>query len=190
MRERDTMRKIAIHQPNFCPWLAYFYKMAMVDVFVLLKYVQFEKNGFQNRYMSNGVWVTKPVRHGMDLIVNKKYADGSNLFDVNYKWIDCIKTTLDIDTRIGTDFVTDAVGTQRLIEIIKANGGDIYVTNEDAKNKYLDEDLMRSQGIEIEYCKVPKHLQVHTFEAFQTWGIEGTKNQLPKRTHEVATAVL
>ncbi len=174
------MRKIAIHQPNFCPWFPFFYKMAMVDVFVILKNVQFEKNGFQNRYQVNGSWVTKPVKSGIELILNKRYVDGSRLIDVNMQWIEAIKNTLGIQTRIAYDFHAKSVGTERLIEIIKANGGDVYVTNPDAKDKYLDEDLMRANGIDIEYCKVPKHLKIHTFEAFEKWGIEGTINQLPR----------
>lgn len=57
--------KIAIHQPNFLPWLGYFYKIANVDTFVLLDDVQFAKNSFINRNKiktPQGVhWLTLPV---------------------------------------------------------------------------------------------------------------------------------
>lgn len=39
----------AIHQPNYLPWLGYFYKMAGCDIFVHLDNVQYTKNGFINR---------------------------------------------------------------------------------------------------------------------------------------------
>ena len=40
---------VAIHQPNYLPWLGYFYKIANCDIFVLLDNVQYNKNGFRNR---------------------------------------------------------------------------------------------------------------------------------------------
>lgn len=40
---------VAIHQPNYLPWLGYFYKIARADMFVLLDNVQYSKNGFINR---------------------------------------------------------------------------------------------------------------------------------------------
>jgi hypothetical protein len=57
--------RAAIHQPNFIPWLGYFYKIAHCDVFILLDDVQFSKNSFINRNKiktSQGEhWLTLPV---------------------------------------------------------------------------------------------------------------------------------
>jgi hypothetical protein len=41
--------KIAIHQPQYMPWVGYFHKMANADLFVLLDDVQFKKNEWQHR---------------------------------------------------------------------------------------------------------------------------------------------
>jgi hypothetical protein len=58
---------IAIHQPQYIPWIGYFHKIASVDVFVLLDNVQYKKNEFQNRNKiktSNGAqWLTVPVKY-------------------------------------------------------------------------------------------------------------------------------
>ena len=41
--------RIAIHQPQYLPWIPYLAKVAFADTFVLLDDVQFQKGGFQNR---------------------------------------------------------------------------------------------------------------------------------------------
>ena len=41
--------KIAIHQPNFLPWLGYFYKWSKCDLFVMYDDVQFSKGSYTNR---------------------------------------------------------------------------------------------------------------------------------------------
>jgi hypothetical protein len=40
---------VAIHQPNYLPWLGYFYKMANCDTFVLLDTVLLSKQSFTTR---------------------------------------------------------------------------------------------------------------------------------------------
>lgn len=172
--------RIAIHQPNFIPWLPFFYKMAMADIFIILCHVDFEKGNFQNRYFLNksNKWVTKAVKHGLDPIIEKEYFDGQSLLAVNMEWIKIITKTLNIKTKIVYDYPTDLTKTERLIDLIKHYDGDTYITCPNAKNKYLDEDLIRLNGINIDYMHCPKHLQIHTFEAFEQFGIDGTIKQL------------
>lgn len=56
---------VAIHQPNFMPWLGYFDKLMQADVFVLLDNVPFSKNSYQNRVKIKSnqgeQWLTVPV---------------------------------------------------------------------------------------------------------------------------------
>lgn len=59
------MRLISIHQPAYMPWLGYFHKAMLSDVFVFLDTVQFEKNSFTNRNKilskQGPIWLTVPV---------------------------------------------------------------------------------------------------------------------------------
>jgi len=58
--------KIAIHQPQYLPWIGYFDKLDRADIFVLLDDVQYKKNEWQNRNRIKTAgsvqWMTVPVR--------------------------------------------------------------------------------------------------------------------------------
>ena len=60
------MKRVAIHQPNFLPWIGYFHKISLVDTFVFFDDVQFPRGKtFGNRVKiktNNGEsWLTVPV---------------------------------------------------------------------------------------------------------------------------------
>ena len=59
------MKIVAIHQPNFLPWLGFFYKVQQADCFCILDDVQYSKNSYINRCKiktSQGeFWLTIPV---------------------------------------------------------------------------------------------------------------------------------
>ena len=56
----------AIHQPNFLPWLGYFYKLRHCDQFVLLDDAEYSKNSYINRNRiktpDGPAWLTIPVQ--------------------------------------------------------------------------------------------------------------------------------
>ncbi|RAZ73465.1 WbqC family protein [Planococcus halotolerans] len=60
------MSYIAIHQPNFIPWIGYFHKISLSDTFVFLDDVQYSKGDFHNRNSidsKNGkIYLTVPIR--------------------------------------------------------------------------------------------------------------------------------
>lgn len=66
----DNKRIIGIHQPNFAPWLGYFYKIHQSDVFIYLDDVQIQKKGasYTNRVsiLGNGKpqFLTVPIIRG------------------------------------------------------------------------------------------------------------------------------
>ena len=58
---------VAVHQPQYLPWLGYFDKIHQADIFCYLDSVQYKKNDWQNRNRiktSQGwQWLTVPVRY-------------------------------------------------------------------------------------------------------------------------------
>lgn len=79
---------VGIHQPNYIPWIGYFYKILNSDVFVILDDVQYIKNSFINRNKiktpQGDCWLTVPVCY--------KGNFGSNINEVKInnelKWND------------------------------------------------------------------------------------------------------
>jgi hypothetical protein len=57
---------VSINQPAYLPWLGYYHRIALSDVFVLLNHVQFEKNSFTNRNKirtaQGWCWLTIPLK--------------------------------------------------------------------------------------------------------------------------------
>jgi len=68
---------IAIHQPQYLPWLGYFDKIDKSDIFVFLDDVQFKKNEWQNRNRTKTAgrggwqWITVPVIHRFGQKINE-----------------------------------------------------------------------------------------------------------------------
>jgi len=56
---------VAVHQPNFIPWIGYFHKGFGSKIFILLDDVPYSKNNYQNRSRVYGsgdpAWLTVPV---------------------------------------------------------------------------------------------------------------------------------
>lgn len=88
---------VSIHQPNFFPWIGYFYKIAKSDAFVILDDVQYTKNSFINRNKIKTIngeqWLTMPVIHSGKFGQSIKDVE-IQFFDKNYKKI---KNTLQMN---------------------------------------------------------------------------------------------
>lgn len=90
-------RIIAIHQPNFLPWLGFFYKILKSDVFVFLDNVQFSKNSYTNRVKIKTPvgeqWLTVPIFQNFGQIIKEVKINNSinwrekhlKTLEMNYK---------------------------------------------------------------------------------------------------------
>ena len=76
------MSVVAIHQPNFFPWLGYFDKIAEADTFIFLDDVQFPKTG--------GVWTNRVQlliggeAHWMTAAIDRNYHGTRTIREMQY----------------------------------------------------------------------------------------------------------
>lgn len=72
-------RVVAGHQPNFIPWLGFFYKLAHADVFFLLDSVQLGSGSYTNRVRirstDRATWLTIPVIHHFGQLIQHVTID-------------------------------------------------------------------------------------------------------------------
>jgi hypothetical protein len=78
-----VVKRIAIHQPQYLPYLGFFHKVAHCDCFVALDHVQFQKNGLQNRNKlkcnseTGWQWLTVPVLHNHGQSISQTRIDSA-----------------------------------------------------------------------------------------------------------------
>jgi hypothetical protein len=102
---------VAVHQPNFFPWLGYFDKIARSDIFVFFDNVQFPKKGgsWSNRVKlliaGDAKWVTASTERNYTGLrnINEMYFQDDNWrikmlksMDANYKKHSFYKETMDV----------------------------------------------------------------------------------------------
>ena len=204
---------IAIHQPNYLPYLGFFDKMAKSDIFVIYDDAQFNKSDFQHRnrirIYHGWKWLTVPVdkkripinevkirnevktwkgvkwanAHFRDIHDNYKdapyysvYADElmriykrtyEKLVDLNMELIRFLMKAFDIDVEIvfSSELGFTSKSTQRLVEIVEALGGDVYLSGPKGKD-YLDVSLFEHRGIKVVFQDFMHPVYKQRYEGF------------------------
>ena len=85
---------VAVHQPQYLPWIGYFDKMRRADVFCYLNDVQYKKNEWQNRNRIKTAqewqWLTVPVRYRFPEKINEVRINNSTQW--SKKHLQALKT--------------------------------------------------------------------------------------------------
>ncbi|MBU0579650.1 MAG: WbqC family protein [Candidatus Margulisbacteria bacterium] len=159
---------IAIHQPNFLPWLGYFHKINNCDTFVYLDNVQYTKNSFQNRNKiktpQGAQWISIPV------LSKGKFGQLTKDVEVNptEKWKEKLLKTIEMNYKKALYFTEYFPKFQTILEKINSNKlSDICIeflewicqelaittTRKKASELILSPDL-KSTDLLIEICKI------------------------------------
>jgi hypothetical protein len=137
-------RVVAIHQPNFFPWLGYFNKIARADVFVALDNVQFAKTGgtWCNRVRilinHRPAWITMPVErgfHGVRTVREMRIA--------GTRWRDPLLRTLELAYRRASHFAEVFPVLRRMIGLEAETVGEFNLENVRTLTSELGLDPMK-----------------------------------------------
>lgn len=187
---------VAIHQPNFFPWLGFFNKVARADVFIIHDNVQFPKTGgtWMNRVRilvhGSASWLTMPVRrnyHGVQLIHEVRINDEAAWrkrcldtlqhsyrraphFDAVYPFLERLfayRTDRIADFNVhairvllerlemapgaiesGTRLGLEGKGTDLLVAMVQAVGGDAYLCGGGASG-YQEDEKFGAAGLRL-----------------------------------------
>jgi hypothetical protein len=186
---------VAIHQPNYIPWIGYFHKIDKSDIFVFLDDGQYAKNQVANRNKiktaKGWIYLTIPVlikghygqstqdveidnhinwrkKHWKSILFNynkaqyfKKYStffkelykrEWKKLSELNEFIIRHIMEALSIKTELirSSELNVQNTQTDRLIDIVKAVGGNTYLSGIHGKD-YMDENKYKESNIKLTY---------------------------------------
>jgi len=166
---------ISIHQPNFMAWYPFFKKIQESDIFVILGYCQYQKNGDQNRFTINNQRYTMSVNSGFSSIKDKKYVSFQkdwdkikgklkfqyekelsyfdeficeSMYETNVKIINKIVELLNIKSKIVYDYPCDLISTERLLDLCKKNNATTYLSGKSGRD-YLNLDLFERHNINV-----------------------------------------
>jgi len=88
---------IAVHQPQYIPWLGYFHKIAQCDTFVILDNVQYKTREFQNRNRirtdKGWMWLSVPVVTKDGCRIRMADVEIDNIMPWQRKHLGSIKTS-------------------------------------------------------------------------------------------------
>lgn len=159
---------VAIHQPNFFPWLGYFDKVNRSDVFIFFDHIQRPRGkSWLSRVKVNssyGVkWLTIPIKktgksierifEATILDARKGYSDILNKITNYYRLAPFFKDIIEYLRQFYPQ--TDSLSKYNQ-EVIKRIAADLGIENEflssSSKKKLVDSKLIRTEMI-VETCK-------------------------------------
>ena len=105
---------VAIHQPNFFPWLGYFNKIIRSDIFIVLDHVQFPKKG--GTWMNRAKIIIQGKEHWFTIPVKRNYSGMKNVNEIELDNVKNWKTDLMKTLKINYSSATHISETLALLK--------------------------------------------------------------------------
>lgn len=158
--------RVTIHQPEHMPWLGFFHKINMADVYVTLDNVQFRKDYFHNRNQiraANGkTWITVPVKNKNAIQIIKDVE-----ISYDHKWIKRYSNLID-QNYAKSPFYERYI--HDLVSIIKNSYSYLCALNIDIikfllKNLGIQTKVVHACELQLPHCKGPTAVNWHICKA-------------------------
>lgn len=132
---------VAIHQPNYAPWLGFFYKVALSDTFVFLDDAQYSRGSYTNRVqigrVDKSLWLTQPIKREF----------GSNICDTMFA--NCDWPARHLDSLKGA--YASAAAFHETWPMIRAIWETIPCESLAIANEYIIEGLATTLGLKTHF---------------------------------------
>lgn len=156
------MNTIAIHQPNYIPWLGYFFKIFQSDVFVFLDDVQFSNEGMQNYHYIK----TPQGPFRLRIPVESKFGDNINRVRTKdeLNWKSKHLKTMEMNYKKAPYFDEIFSDYSGLLEINFSNLAefDAHIINFICKKFGFEKKFVRSSDLNIDKSREEKVLEICT----------------------------
>lgn len=160
MNSKKDEKIIAIHQPNYIPWLGYFYKIYQSDVFVYLDDAQFSNEGLHNytyiKTVKGSFRLKYPVQQSLGDKINEVHPKDElgwkekhlNIIEVNYN---------------KANYFTEVFSDYR--ELILSGYSDVAALNIAiidffAEKLGIKTDYIKASDLNIKYSKTQKIIEI------------------------------
>lgn len=181
---------VAIHQPNFVPWVPFFRKVQAADLFVILSHCQYCRTAYQNRFRYKDKWHSMSVSNShsqSETIREKNYREPRNdwafirrklnhpllaeleqhihtsLLETNVAIIQHLMKRLGITTPVAFDYPTELAATERLADICRHYGATKYLSGRSGGD-YMDLGVFERLGIGVEFQQVKPEDEKHVLD--------------------------
>jgi hypothetical protein len=149
---------VAIMQPCYLPWRGYFALMRLADVFVqdvrrragqLIRDAELADDAWRRKHLAS---LRQHLPRAAEIVAPVFAQPWTHLAPLNVALAAAVADALEIDTptRTSTSLGVPSHGSERILDLCRATGADVYLTGHGGAG-YLEHERFEAEGVEIRY---------------------------------------